>query len=92
MKDLKKLKLPRWVRKRVAHKEEDNDISAFVVGVMALYCVFVIAYFAYAPFGSKYLGYQVIITCTLLVIIAYVSCWFVRQFTMLRSYRQEAII
>jgi hypothetical protein len=92
MKNLKSLRLPRWIIKRIQPGKENEDLTSLVVGIIALYAVGAIAYFAYAPFGREHLYLEVIAAIAILVLIVRIGLWLIAQVAHLDSLRREAVI
>jgi len=92
MKNLESLKLPRWIIKSIQPGKENEDLTSLVVGIMALYTICAIAYFAYAPFGREHLFLEIIAAIAILVLIVMIGFWMIVQVACLDSLRKEALI
>jgi len=92
MKNLKSLRLPRWIIKRIQPGKENEDLTSLVVGIIALYAVGAIAYFAYVPFGREHLYLEVIAAIAILVLIVRIGLWLIAQVAHLDSLRKEALV
>jgi len=92
MKNLENLKLPRWIIKNIQSGKENEDLTSLVVGIIALYAVVAIVYFAYAPFGREHLFLEVIAAIAILALIVLVIFWLIPQVAHLDSLRKEALV
>lgn len=92
MRNLESLKLPRWIIKSIQPGKENEDLSSLVVGIIALYAVCAIAYFAYAPFGRERLFLEVIVAIAILAMIVMIGFWLIAQVAHLDSLRKEALV
>ena len=93
MRNLESLRLPRWIIKSIQPGKENEDLTSLVVGIIALYAVVAIVYFAYAPFGREHLFLEVIAAIAILALIVHcVIFWLIHQVAHLDSLRKEALV
>ena len=92
MRNLESLRLPRWIIKSIQPGKENEDLTSLLVGIIALYAVVAIVYFAYAPFGREHLFLEVIVAIAILTLIVLVMIWLIPQVAHLDSLWREALV
>lgn len=92
MRNLESLKLPLWIIKNIQSGKENEDLTSLLVGIIALYTVVAIVYFAYAPFGREHLFLEVIAAIAILALIVMIGFWLIAQVAHLDSLRKEALV
>jgi len=88
----KKLPLPKWMIRSIEDGKEGETLSSIVVGIVALYLVFLMVLFFSHPFGEDKLSIEILVALSILACIVGFGFWFVARISLLISKREEAKI